>query len=55
MMLRIWWAARERQRFYTYSGSRQHPKRPRVLVGSWARRMMLRPDVRARTKVLQER
>jgi hypothetical protein len=38
-MLRIWWSARERQRFYTYTGSRQHPKRPRVWIGSAKRRM----------------
>lgn len=44
-MHKIWWAARERQRqrFFTYTGSRQHPKRPRVLVGSFKRRMALSP------------
>lgn len=40
-VLRIWWAARDRQRFFTYTGSRQHPKRPRVLIGSAKRRMEL--------------
>jgi hypothetical protein len=42
-MLKIWWAARSRQRFFTYAGTRQHPKRPRVLVGSFKRRMALSP------------
>lgn len=42
-MRRIWWAERERQRFFTYTGCRQHPKRPRVVVGSFKRRMSLSP------------
>ena len=44
-MLRIWWAARKRQRFFTYAGTRQHPKRPRFLVGSFKRRMSLSPHI----------
>lgn len=40
-MLRIWWAARERQRFFTYAGTRQDPKRPRVWIGSEKRRMAM--------------
>lgn len=52
-MLRTWWAVRDRQRFFTYAGTRQHLKRPRVLIGSWKRRMALRPDIRPATKIVK--